>query len=66
VSQLVARQVFVTTGDTRGDQVAVLKGVDSGQTIVTAGQLKLRNGSSLKIDNTVQVANDPNPRPFDQ
>ena len=66
VSQLVARQVFVTTGDTRGDQVSVLKGVDAGQTVVTAGQLKLRNGSSLKIDNTVQVANDPNPRPQDQ
>lgn len=65
-SQLVARQVFVTAGDTRGDQVALLKGVEAGQMIVTAGQMKLRNGSPLKIDNTVQPSNDPNPKPIDQ
>ncbi len=63
---LTARQVFVTTGDTRGDQVAVLKGVDDGQTVVTAGQMKLRNGVPLTIDNTVQPLNDPNPKPVDQ
>src|SRR5271155_2836636 len=37
--QLVARQTFVTTGPTRGDQVAVLKGVNEGEMIVTAGQI---------------------------
>jgi membrane fusion protein (multidrug efflux system) len=63
---LIARQTFVTTGDTRGDQVAVLTGIKDGQTVVTAGQMKLRNGSPLKIDNTVQVSNDPNPKPFDE
>jgi len=51
--QLVARQSFVTTGATRGDQVAVLKGVSEGDLIVTSGQLKLHNGSSVLIDNTV-------------
>ena len=61
--QLVARQVFVTTGDTRGDQVAIVKGVDPGDTVVTAGQIKLRNGSPLHIDNSVQPANAANPRP---
>jgi membrane fusion protein (multidrug efflux system) len=61
--QLVARQVFVTTGDTRGDQVAIVKGVNSGETVVTAGQIKLRNGSPLHIDNTVQPANNANPHP---
>ena len=50
---LVARQTFVTTGATRGDQVAVLKGVRDGDTVVTAGQLKLHNGSTVLIDNTV-------------
>ena len=34
---LVARQTFVTTGPTRGDQVAVLKGVHDGDMVVTAG-----------------------------
>ena len=45
--QLVARQTFVTTGATRGDQVAVLTGVKDGDTVVTAGQIKLHNGSPV-------------------
>jgi membrane fusion protein, multidrug efflux system len=61
--QLVARQVFVTTGDVRGDQVAILKGVNAGDTVVTAGQIKLRNGSPLKVNNSVQPTDDANPTP---
>jgi membrane fusion protein (multidrug efflux system) len=64
--QLVARQVFITTGDTRGDQIAVVKGVDVGDTVVTAGQVKLRNGSPLHIDNSVQPLADANPQPSEQ
>ncbi|HEY3918919.1 MAG TPA: efflux RND transporter periplasmic adaptor subunit [Stellaceae bacterium] len=64
--QLAARQVFVTTGDTRGDQIAVLKGVKAGDTVVTAGQIKLRNGSPLHIDNAVQPTDNPNPHPIEQ
>ncbi|QDP25930.1 efflux RND transporter periplasmic adaptor subunit [Bradyrhizobium cosmicum] len=63
---LVARQTFVKTGPTRGDQVAVLSGIDKGATVVTAGQIKLRNGTLLKVDNSVPVSNDPNPLPADQ
>ena len=46
-----ARQTFVTTGATRGDQVAVLSGVKEGDVVVTAGQMKLHNGSPVTIDN---------------
>jgi membrane fusion protein (multidrug efflux system) len=60
---LVAQQVFVTTGPTRGDQVAILTGLKEGQTVVTSGQLKLKNGSPALIDNKVQPANSPNPTP---
>jgi membrane fusion protein (multidrug efflux system) len=63
---LVAHQVFVTTGDTRGDQIAVMKGVDVGNTVVTAGQIKLRNGSPLHIDNSVQPLADANPHPSEE
>ena len=63
--QMAARQVFVTTGDTRGDQVQILKGVKVGDTVVTAGQIKLRNGSPLHIDNSVQPTDNPNPRPVE-
>ncbi|WP_255538908.1 efflux RND transporter periplasmic adaptor subunit [Polynucleobacter sp. AP-Latsch-80-C2] len=60
---LEAQQVFVTTGATRGDQVAILKGIDEGATVVTSGQLKLKNGTPLIINNQVQPANSPNPKP---
>jgi membrane fusion protein, multidrug efflux system len=59
--QQFARQTFVTTGPTRGDQVAVLKGVSEGETIVTAGQIKLHNGSPVLIDNSVSPSADATP-----
>jgi membrane fusion protein (multidrug efflux system) len=65
-SQLVARQTFVTTGLTRGDQVAVLKGVNDGETIVTAGQIKLHNGSPVVINNSITPTADAAPLPVDQ
>jgi membrane fusion protein, multidrug efflux system len=63
---LVAQQVFVTTGETRGDQVAVLKGLKEGQLVVTSGQVKLKNNTPVVIDNSVQPANSPNPKPQEQ
>lgn len=60
---LVATQQFVTTGATRGDQVAILSGLQEGQTVVTSGQLKLKTGTPAIIDNKVQPANSPNPTP---
>jgi len=60
---LEAQQVFVTTGPTRGDQVAILKGIDEGATVVTSGQLKLKNGTPLIVNNKVLPANSPNPQP---
>ena len=64
--QLTARQNFVTTGPTRGDQVAVLKGVDEGDMVVTAGQLKLHNGSPVLIDNSITPTADAAPAPVDR
>ena len=61
--QLVANQVFVETGPTRGDQISIVKGVEAGQQVVTSGQLKLKNGTPVVIDNSVQPANNPNPTP---
>jgi membrane fusion protein (multidrug efflux system) len=62
----VAQQVFVTPGPTRGDQVAILKGISEGTQVVTSGQLKLKNGTPLVIDNRVLPANSPNPTPQEQ
>jgi len=63
--RLVVRQTFVTTGATRGDQVSVLKGVKEGDEVVTAGQMKLRNGVGIVVNNTVAPTNDVNPKPVD-
>jgi membrane fusion protein (multidrug efflux system) len=60
---LVVQQAFVTTGGTRGDQVAIVKGLDEGAEVVTSGQIKLKNGAPITIDNAVQPANSPNPTP---
>jgi membrane fusion protein, multidrug efflux system len=61
--QLQAQQVFITPGPTRGDQVAILKGLSEGAMVVTSGQLKLKNGTPVRIDNSVQPLNDQNPTP---
>jgi membrane fusion protein (multidrug efflux system) len=61
--RLVVRQRFVTLGATRGDQVAVQSGVKVGEVVVSAGQLKLRNGTSVAVNNDVLPANSPNPNP---
>jgi membrane fusion protein (multidrug efflux system) len=63
---LIAQQSFVALGPTRGDQVAVLKGVKEGDLVVTSGQLKLTNGAPLVVDNSVKPANDPDPSPQEQ
>jgi membrane fusion protein (multidrug efflux system) len=57
------QQAFVTTGDTRGDQVAILKGITAGTEVVTSGQLKLKNGAPIAVDNSVQPADGANPTP---
>lgn len=63
---LTAQIVFVKTGATRGDQVVVTEGLKEGDEVVTAGQLKLRNGSLIAVNNKVQPLNDANPKPQEQ
>lgn len=65
-AKLIARQTFVTTGESRGDQIAVIKGVNEGDTVVTSGQIKLHNGSPVLLNNSVQPSNDAVPQPIDQ
>ena len=60
--KLIAEQRFITPGATRGDQVAIVEGVKAGETVVTAGQLKLRNGSPIVVNNSVQPSDNPNPQ----
>jgi membrane fusion protein (multidrug efflux system) len=64
--KLTALQRFVQLGETRGDQVAVKSGVTAGEEIVTAGQMKLRNGASIVINNKLVPSNDPSPTPSNE
>lgn len=64
--KLTAKQVFVTTGETRGDQIQVLKGLKAGDEIVTSGQLKLKNNSPITINNSVQPSDNPAPQLVDK
>jgi membrane fusion protein (multidrug efflux system) len=63
---LTVKQAFVKLGETRGDQVAILEGINPGERIVTSGQLKLRNGSPILINNKVEPGNNPDPKPLDR
>jgi membrane fusion protein (multidrug efflux system) len=58
-------QQFVTLGESRGDQVAVLTGVKPGDEVVTSGVFKLRSHAPVRINNSVQPDENPNPNPPD-
>jgi membrane fusion protein (multidrug efflux system) len=63
---LVANSTFVTTGATRGDQVQILSGVKEGDTVVTAGQIKLRSGMPVIVKNDIAPKSDADPLPVDR
>lgn len=60
---LVSHQSFVTTGEMRGGQVAILKGLKVGDQVLTSGQLKVQNGSPviIKKDPGFTAASSVNP-----
>lgn len=64
-TQYVAEQRFITVGAMRGDQVAILTGIEAGEIAVVAGQIKLQNGTPLNINNTVLPSNDIAPKPIE-
>lgn len=59
------RQQFVKVEGARGDQVAVISGLNPGEEVVTSGVFKLRNGAAVQINNKVQPGNSPAPKPQD-
>lgn len=54
-AQLIANQRMVTVGTRRGDKVAIISGIKAGEQVVTSGQLKLHNGSVVRINNKVSL-----------
>jgi membrane fusion protein, multidrug efflux system len=62
---LVLRQQFIRTGETRGDFVAVTEGLKEGESVVSTGVFKLRNGMDVVVDNKLQPKLEMNPKPAD-
>ena len=59
----VVRNTYVNVGETRGDLIEVMDGLEAGQQIVTSGQLKLRDGAPVTINNQVPVSASTAPAP---
>jgi len=51
----VVERRFVKPGQVREDRVAIDSGVKPGEQVVTTGQIKLNNGSRVKIDNSQEL-----------
>jgi membrane fusion protein (multidrug efflux system) len=59
----VLRQQFVRLGEKRGDFVAVTSGLKEGESIVSTGVFKLRNGQPVVVDNRLAPQFRQAPRP---
>ena len=61
----VIRQQFVRVGEARGDFVSITTGLKAGDTVVSTGVFKLRNGMPVKVDNALAPKPELNPTPAD-
>jgi hypothetical protein len=59
------RQQVVRVGQARGDFVAILQGVKEGETVVSTGVFKLRNGMAVFVSNDLAPKPELNPNPPD-
>ncbi|NOK15986.1 efflux RND transporter periplasmic adaptor subunit [Corallococcus carmarthensis] len=60
---LLARQQFVRLGERRGDYVAVTSGLNPGQTVVSSGVFKLKNGAAVVVNNALAPPVEAAPQP---
>jgi membrane fusion protein (multidrug efflux system) len=61
--EMVAEQRFIRTGRAVGDFISVVDGLSEGDTVVSAGAFKLRNGSSVRVDNSLAPQPSTSPKP---
>jgi membrane fusion protein (multidrug efflux system) len=57
------RQQFVRLGEKRGDFISVTNGLNQGETVVSTGVFKLRNGQGAVIDNKLAPSFSLTPHP---
>ena len=58
--QYIANTDYVTVGQQRNDTAVISKGLKPGAIVVTAGQVKLRNGAPVIIENGIGNAGNAN------
>jgi membrane fusion protein (multidrug efflux system) len=63
IKLFVLRQQFVRIGEKRGDFVSVLSGLNAGESVVSTGVFKLRNGQTVVVDNRLTPEFKLDPRP---
>ncbi|MEJ2576876.1 MAG: efflux RND transporter periplasmic adaptor subunit [Gammaproteobacteria bacterium] len=51
--RLTVQRQAIQTGAVSGDEIEVTEGLAPGQRVVLAGQVKLRNGQAVQLDNSV-------------
>lgn len=54
------RRVFVTTGETQGNDTVITKGIKVNDVVVSSGELKLQDGTEVIINNDVQLRDTEN------
>jgi membrane fusion protein (multidrug efflux system) len=62
----VAQQKFVRLGERRGDFVEVVSGLAAGDTIVSSGGFKLRNGTAVAVNDALAPKPQLAPQPADR
>jgi len=58
-----AERRFIKTGQVRQERVVITSGLATDEQVVTTGQVKLTNGSHVKVDNS-QALVAPAERPY--
>lgn len=61
----VVEQKFVRLGEHRGDFVAIVSGISLGDTVVSSGVFKLRNGAAVLVNNSLAPEAQLAPKPSD-
>jgi membrane fusion protein (multidrug efflux system) len=64
--QQVLRQQVVRLGDARGDFVAVISGLNKGESVVTSGVFKLRPKMAVVVDNSLAPDAKLEPKPANE
>ena len=57
-SNLVVKQVFISTGDQQGNDIIIKAGLKPGQEVANTGELKLKNGTRVVINNSLPLPSD--------